>query len=111
MRHGPATTTIADLMADPAGWWQLCCTRSHCRRVVASDLKVFAAKWGADASSDMIREKARCSVCGQRGVELTHPSYMGRDQGWAKFPGEGVEISESHLDRKEKILPTPPARE
>lgn len=84
-------------MRDDAGWWIINCKRTLCGRRVASNLKVFADRWGEDASSDMIRDNAKCSACGHKGVELTHPSYGGRDRGWEPFPGEGYEITPSKV--------------
>lgn len=94
-RHLPASTSIADLQkASP--WWRINCPKVGCGRVIASDLKAFAERWGADASSDVIRKNLRCK-CGHRGVELSHPSWGGADRGFEPFPGEGVEITPSRL--------------
>jgi hypothetical protein len=34
----------------------------------------------------MVRRVARCTNCGQRGVELQHPSWGNADTGWAPMP-------------------------
>jgi len=45
-------------------------------------------RWGPDASSDMLRASARCSVFGRKGATLQHPSWAGSDLGWAQYPLE-----------------------
>jgi hypothetical protein len=87
---------IGSLMTSDAGWWIITCTKPGCGRRIASDLKKYAERWGAGASSDVIRDNLEC-VCGHRGVELTHPDYAGKDVGWEPFPGEGVEVTPSRL--------------
>jgi hypothetical protein len=34
----------------------------------------------------MLRPVARCTNCGQGGVELQHPSWGNADTGWAPMP-------------------------
>ena len=43
-------------------------------------------RWGADASSDVLRRSARCSRCGRKGATLQHPSCAGRETGFQPFP-------------------------
>jgi hypothetical protein len=57
-----------------------------CGHRVAVALVPFVIRWGADASSDMLRQHARCSVCGQRGATLQHPSWADGAVGWQVFP-------------------------
>jgi hypothetical protein len=38
---------------------------------------VAVIRWGADASSDVLRECARCTVCGHRGATFQHPGWSG----------------------------------
>lgn len=97
MRNAPASTTIGQLMHSQAGWWKITCGRRLCGRTVASRLEAFAKKWGDDASSDLIRVNARCSVCGHRGVELSYPAYLAAGVGYEPFPGEGYEIQPSRM--------------
>lgn len=50
-------------------------------------LAPFVIRWGADASSDVLRRCARCTVCGHKGATLMHPS-MGSEEwgGYSPFP-------------------------
>ena len=48
--------------------------RHACGHRVAVALVPFVIRWGADASSDMLRKHARCTVCGRREATLQHPS-------------------------------------
>ena len=34
-------------------------------------------RWGADASSNVLRQRVRCTVCGSKGATLMHPSMDG----------------------------------
>ena len=43
-------------------------------------------RWGPDASSDMLRQRARCSGCGSKGATLQIPSWVGSEIGLAPFP-------------------------
>lgn len=84
----PAQTTIGDLLAE-AGWVILNCENPACGRRVATQLPAFIEKFGPDASSDLVRDTARCAECGHKGVTTTTPSWAGADKRWSVFPGEG----------------------
>jgi len=43
-------------------------------------------RWGADASSDVLRQRARCTACGHKGATLQHPGWGGADVGFLPFP-------------------------
>jgi len=80
--------TIGELMRGNAKWvWVHCIAGldlcSHSRPMT---LAPFAILWGLDASSDLIRERLRCTVCGHQGVFLTLPSSDGTGM-TASFPG------------------------
>ena len=32
-------------------------------------------RWGADASSDKLRQRARCTACGHKGATIQHPGW------------------------------------
>jgi hypothetical protein len=64
-------------------WMWLCCSCGH---RVAVALVPFVIRWGADASSDVLRTHARCTVCGRRGASLQHPSWADEIMGWEVFP-------------------------
>ena len=57
----------------------------------------FAIRWGMDASTDLIRERLRCSKCGRKGgVSIKVPSWNWR--GYAVWPTS---------DEAEKIIRKP----
>jgi hypothetical protein len=41
---------------------------------------------GADASSDKLRQCARCTSCGSKGATLEHPTWGGNSIGFMPFP-------------------------
>jgi hypothetical protein len=51
-------------------------------------LTSFIIRWGADASSDVLRRRAVCSACGHRGVTLQHPGWVDREVGYEPFPSD-----------------------
>jgi hypothetical protein len=57
-------------------------------------------RWGEHASSDVLRQRARCSRCGHLGATLRHPSWSGDvHAGDSPFP----------VERLGKIAKTPTA--
>ena len=51
-------------------------------------LAPFIIRWGRDASSDFMRKRLRCAVCGHRGACLHHPSWIDAQVGFQAFPAE-----------------------
>jgi hypothetical protein len=43
---------------------------------------------GPDTSSEVLRQRARCTRCRARGATLMHPSFGGEHIGLALFPAE-----------------------
>jgi hypothetical protein len=43
-------------------------------------------RWGADASSNVLRQRMRCTACGSLGATLQHPSRVDSIVGLAPFP-------------------------
>jgi hypothetical protein len=65
-----ANTTLGDLhRATP--WLWLNCER--CRHNAPLACAVAVIRWGRDASSDVLREQARCTRCGNKGATIQHP--------------------------------------
>jgi len=56
------------------------------RTVPVLALVPLMIRWGQDASSDMLRQSARCTICGRKGTKLQHPSWGGSDVGFQPFP-------------------------
>ena len=52
----------------------------------AVGLAVPVIRWGADASSDLLRQRARCMRCGHKGATIQHPGWGGADVGFLPFP-------------------------
>ena len=59
---------------------------AQCQLEVPMTYAPLIIRWGADASSDVLRECAKCSRCGYKGATLQHPSWAGADVGWMPFP-------------------------
>jgi hypothetical protein len=59
-----------------------------CRRWVAVPLAPFIIRWGADASSDLLRKNPRCTKCGHRGGLLQMPSHHSLETPYQPFPTE-----------------------
>ena len=78
----PPVPTLGQLLRQPYWCW-LCCSCGH---RVAVALVPFVIRWGADASSDTLRQHAQCSACGRRGATLQHPSWTDLEVGWQPFP-------------------------
>ena len=45
-------------------------------------------RWGADTSSDKLRQWARCLACGHKGATLQRPSWADAVVGFMPFPVE-----------------------
>ena len=79
---GPVPT-IGELAAYIDWFWVICST---CRHQTAVKFAPLIERFGADASSDVIRQSARCTACGHKGATLQHPSWAGERGGWEPFP-------------------------
>ena len=51
---------------------------------------VAVIRWGANTSSDKLRQCARCTACGRKGATRQHPGRGGADVGFLPFPVERV---------------------
>lgn len=67
-------------------WVWITCAGDRCghRRPVA--LAPYVIRWGGRASSDRLRQAARCERCGHRGASITLPSWGGLDLPERAFP-------------------------
>jgi hypothetical protein len=83
MKPPRANTTLGDLhRATP--WLWLNCER--CQHHAPLACAVAVIRWGADASSDVLRQRARCICCGHKGATLQHPGWAGANIGFMPFP-------------------------
>src|SRR5262245_42326224 len=76
--------TIGQLLSTDLKWMWAYCQRIGCGHAVPIALAPCAIRWGWDASTDLIRERLRCSSCGAKGVALKRPSWNAR--GYAVWP-------------------------
>jgi len=47
-------------------------------------------RWGADASTDVLRRSARCTCCGHKGATWMLPRWGASQMGLEPFPVEGL---------------------
>jgi hypothetical protein len=85
-RAGPLPTLGELQRAHP--WTWLYCER--CQHHAPFAFAAAVIRWGANASSDVLRQRARCTVCGSKGATLQHPSWGGNTIGFAPFPTEQI---------------------
>jgi hypothetical protein len=83
----PSVPTLGELHAGQPRWvWLHCRNAPHCYHKRPAALAPFVIRWGADASSDLLRESMVCKVCGHKGVDTYHPSWGDSVVGWQAFP-------------------------
>lgn len=92
---GPVPT-IGCLLATDCKWmWAYCYPDGGngipCGHRAPMALAPFAIRWGLDSSSDVIRERLRCTKCGKFGATIQHPGHAGYGGAWhsllvAPFP-------------------------
>jgi hypothetical protein len=56
---------------------------------LAGMLALLIIRWGPDASSDMLRQCARCTVCGHKGAALQGPGWKNGPRRVGAVPGRG----------------------
>lgn len=88
-RRPPPVPSLGQLRKS-APWLRMFCAAGcgHHRSVA---LAPFIIRWGANASSDMLRHAARCSNCGRKGATLQHPSWVNSQIGFEPFPSNRTE--------------------
>jgi hypothetical protein len=90
---GPVPT-LGELQAGSGKWmWAICngtdtSGRIPCQHRAPLALAPFVIRWGANAPSDVMRERLRCALCGHRDATLQRPSWMGNEIGEQPFPAE-----------------------
>ena len=68
--------TLAQLRRSSCWVW-VCCEEFGCHHSAPWAYAPLIIRWGGTASSDMIRQCARCTRCGHKGASLSHPSWSG----------------------------------
>jgi hypothetical protein len=69
------------------GFW-----KTHIGRLSFSDTQPFStsAPSAARSTSDVLRQRARCTTCGSKGATLQHPCWGGNSIGFMPFPVDDV---------------------
>jgi hypothetical protein len=89
MRSSAAETTLGDLQqATPWIWLycERCADTTHHWPVPCRSSAGERMHQVANASSDVLRQRTRCTACGHRGATLQHPGWGGNDVGFLPFP-------------------------
>jgi hypothetical protein len=83
-RPGP-TPTLGQIAAQSSWVWMYCEARDchHCAPLKLADA---IARYGPDASSNVLRQRSRCTKCGAIGATLRLPSWVDSTTGDAPFP-------------------------
>jgi hypothetical protein len=78
---------IGEMLSGETKWLWAHCERLGCGHYAPVALAPFAIRWGFDASTDLLRQRLRCSRCGKKGeVALTRPSWSDKQIGWQPWP-------------------------
>lgn len=64
--------TLGEIHRSPFWVWVHCL---HCRHSSPLGLAAAVIRWGPEASSDVLRERARCTRCGHLGATIQTPSW------------------------------------
>jgi hypothetical protein len=92
-RYTGPVPTLAQLRASSCWVW-VCCDRFGCTHSGPWPYAPLIIRWGQEASSDMLRQRARCSRCGYLGATLRHPSWSGDiHAGDSPFPAERIRFT------------------
>jgi hypothetical protein len=83
MKTPHATTTLGDLHRATPWLWLNC---EHCQHYAPLACAVAVIRWGAGTSSDVLRQRARCTRCGHKGASIQHPGWGGAHVGFLPFP-------------------------
>jgi hypothetical protein len=75
--------TIAELQRSHCWTWVYC---EKCLHHAPMALVPLIIRWGAETSSDRLRQSARCTQCGHKGATLQHPGWAGTHIGFQPFP-------------------------
>jgi hypothetical protein len=83
--RGPAAT-LGELHRCSPWVWIYCEKRPHRSPMAFAPVVI---RWGPNASSDKLRQAARCTACGHKGAPLQYPSWAGENVGFQPFSDEG----------------------
>jgi hypothetical protein len=83
MMKSRVRTTLGDLHGATPWVWLNCEKCSHHAPLACA---VPVIRWGAGASSDKLRQCARCTACGNMDATIQHPGWAGEHIGFMPFP-------------------------
>jgi len=75
--------TLTDLRRVTPWLWVYC---ERCQHRSPAAIVPLMIRWGADASSDMLRQSARCTQCGGRGATIQLPGWGGQQMPVPEWP-------------------------
>jgi hypothetical protein len=75
--------TLGDLQRSTPWVWMHC---ERCQHSAPFACAVAVIRWGAERSSDKLRQCARCTGCGSKGATIQHPGWGGNSIGFLPFP-------------------------
>jgi hypothetical protein len=81
-KPGPIST-LGQIRRQTCWPWLYC---RACGRGAPVALAPFIIRWGAHASSDILRRSGRCGDCGGKGVTLMNPSWQDMQTGLSPVP-------------------------
>ncbi len=67
--HSAPPPTMAQVRRNWCWVW-VHCRDPHCRHTAAMALASLIIRWGEEASSDLINQRARCTACGHKGATV-----------------------------------------
>jgi hypothetical protein len=79
--------TLGQIARDTSWVWARC--PNPCLHEAAIPLAPIIGRFGANASSDRLRNALHCTACGRRGALLQHPSW-GMAEGYRSAPLDRV---------------------
>ena len=85
MQNPPPIPTLKELH-QTTPWLWLFCADLRCGHHVATTLAWAVIRFGPDTSSNVLRQNARCVMCGRRGAILQVPSWKNMSEGDIQFP-------------------------
>ena len=77
--------TFGDLRKHQCWVW-VQCANWRCLHKVPMALAPLIIRWGSETDNEVLRRRAQCTKCGQKGATLQCPSWVGLDVGFAPFP-------------------------
>lgn len=91
-RSAPGPVPTLAQLARHTNWVRALCT-AQCAHDAAIPLAPIIARFGAEASSDRLRNALRCTACGKRGGRIMLPSWHDMQVGVTAMPVELVPLA------------------